>query len=89
MTCQWIPVPGGVAVVCSRGARPRARCEVCKVAEHTRLCDSPLRGPKAGKTCDKKLCDACAVPVGELDLCPPHARQQRLPCQTADVADVG
>jgi hypothetical protein len=39
------------------------------------LCDWKLRGREAGKTCDAKLCRACAVTVGEdKHLCPPHGR---------------
>jgi hypothetical protein len=75
-------VPGGVAVVCTRGRTSRARCEACKAREHTLLCDAQIWGAKAGKTCDRKLCAACAVKVGDLDLCPTHGRQQNLPCQT-------
>ncbi len=41
---------------------------------HTRFCDFPLRGRKAGRTCDAKLCDShatCAAPGKHH--CPPHA----------------
>jgi len=85
MTCQRIPLPGGFAVVCTR--RPRARCEVCKVREHTLLCDFALRGAKTGKTCDRKLCAGCAAKASGQDLCPAHARLGNLPCQTADTVD--
>ena len=33
--------------------------------EHSKLCDYPLRGARAGKTCDAKLCSAHATAVGE------------------------
>jgi hypothetical protein len=40
-----------------------------------KLCDYPLRGKRAGATCDRKLCERCAVHAGpDLDYCPPHAR---------------
>jgi hypothetical protein len=84
MPCQHTQVPGGFVVVCTRGRPSRARCQVCKAGEHTLLCDAPLRGAKTGKTCDRKLCDRCAVKVGDLDLCPAHGRLAHLPCQTAD-----
>lgn len=84
MPCERIPVAGGVAFACSRGpARPR--CSSCG-APSTKLCDYPLRGAKAGQTCDRQLCAACARrwtkdlaeqptdrPVaGGFDLCPAH-----------------
>ena len=87
MTCTRIHMGDGItAIVCTRGQR-RARCAVCKRAEATKLCDFPLSGRKAGKTCDRKLCDACAAvqPVAVLptpgstvddtiDYCPAHHR---------------
>lgn len=37
------------------------------------LCDFPLAGEKAGKTCDRPLCAACAKVVGaDLHYCPSH-----------------
>lgn len=75
MPCKTLDLGNGdFAIVCSRGRKPRARCEVCQDREHTLLCDFPLSGAKAGKTCSRKLCARCAAKVG--DLCPPHAKQQ-------------
>lgn len=75
MTCERFDLPGGgYAIVCSRGRKPRAKCSACNVRVHELLCDFPLSGKKAGKTCSRKLCSACAVKVGELDYCPPHAK---------------
>ena len=75
MPCKTIDLGNGdFAIVCSRGRKPRALCGVCKQREHTLLCDFELRGAKAGKTCSQKLCASCAVKVGKLDLCPPHAK---------------
>lgn len=60
------------AIVCVRGARPRAVCR-CGTSVYTRLCDH--REPGRKRTCDAKLCDRCAVSVGpNRDLCPAHAR---------------
>lgn len=60
------------AILCTRGARRRDLCE-CGAVEHTRLCDH--REPGRKRTCDAKLCDACAVSVGpDRDLCREHAR---------------
>lgn len=75
MTCTKIALPGGgVAIVCTRGQR-RKVCGTCKRGTATKLCDFPLKGSKAGKTCDAPLCDSCAVSGGpDIDHCPPHAR---------------
>lgn len=75
MTCTKIDLGGGdFAIACSRG-RQRALCDICKSRPHEVLCDYPLRGAKAGKTCDRKLCRSCAKHVGaNKDLCPPHAK---------------
>jgi hypothetical protein len=74
MICRRIDLPGGTAIVCSRGERPKL-CATCKRRPSTKLCDFKLTGRKAGKTCDAKLCDACAVSGGAgIDYCPPHAR---------------
>ncbi len=74
MTCELIRMPNGVvAFVCGRG--PRRKCSVCKRRPATLLCDFPLRGAKAGATCDRALCPSCAVAVGaDRDYCPAHAR---------------
>lgn len=75
MGCRTIDLGGGVTVIaCDRG-RKRAQCTACKEREHDVLCDFPLAGAKAGKTCDVRLCKRCAVHVGDdRDYCPPHAR---------------
>jgi hypothetical protein len=65
MKCEPITIAGGVGFMCSRGAR-RKTCSVCKVRKATKLCDFPLTGPKAGKTCDRDLCGTCAVNMGEV-----------------------
>ncbi|HZJ67654.1 MAG TPA: hypothetical protein VFD36_29325 [Kofleriaceae bacterium] len=42
------------------------------------LCDFPLRGKKAGRTCSKRICDKCKRTVGkDLDLCPIHDKYVR------------
>lgn len=75
MTCTPINLGNGVTgYTCSRRT-PRALCVICKWREHTLLCDYALHGAKAGATCSAKLCSACAVRLGALDLCPAHARR--------------
>lgn len=58
------------------GSRQRApQCGACKTATSTALCDHPLVGAKAGKTCDMPLCGRCRVQTGpDRDLCPAHAK---------------
>ena len=46
-------------------------CDVCG-GEATKLCDGP---GKKGKTCDAKICDDCALNMGEVDYCPDHYPQ--------------
>ncbi len=73
MPCNDVKLPnGGYAIVCTRGKRPII-CAVCK-RRGSKLCDFPLTGAKSGKTCDRPLCDRCAVSGGkEIDYCPTHA----------------
>lgn len=73
MPCE--PIHGGF--VCGR-RRSRKVCGVCKQQAAVKLCDFPLRGKKAGKTCDHPMCARCAVTVGAkgndtIDYCRPHA----------------
>ena len=74
MTCELVDLGDGrgVAIVCMRGRR-RAPCSHCGRHAATLLCDFPLKGKKAGRTCDRKLCPKCAVHLGEADYCPPHS----------------
>lgn len=85
MGCEHVPLPGGGhAIACSRGRRRRP-CSVCKTRPHTKLCDFPLKGKKAGKTCSAPLCDACSVRQGNdlsgdtIDFCPAHDRVAKAP----------
>jgi hypothetical protein len=76
MACRTIKLGAGVtAIVCG----PRGRRQWCSIpgchGECARLCDFPLLGKKAGKTCDAKVCRDHATSVGtDLDYCPAHAR---------------
>lgn len=78
MPCDPVKLPGGAwGLVCSRGRRS-APCLYCGRAS-SRLCDFKLTGEKAGKTCDKAMCDRCAYrPAGtEEDYCRAHAIAMR------------
>lgn len=78
MTCTITKIPGGFIATCTRGQPARAPCSTCKSQPHEKLCDFPLRGESAGRTCDAKLCANCAVNVGaDRDLCPAHARLEK------------
>lgn len=69
MVCRTIPNEGGFAIVCGP-RRPRRRCACGNWA--TKECDFPAPRRKS-KTCDKPLCDRCAVRVGpDKDECPGH-----------------
>lgn len=86
MACRSVAVPGGgVAIVCTRGERPR-RCAVCGAPGATLLCDGPPRTPKA-KTCDRPLCVRCAVRrAPDQDYCPEHAPPTAVPWRDQAVA---
>lgn len=72
MGCERIDFPGGMGFACSRGLN-RERCDTCGKPA-VALCDYPLAGTKAGKTCDRKMCGTCRVKAGEgKDYCRAHA----------------
>jgi hypothetical protein len=54
----------------------RSRAKPCKCGrKSTKLCDHPLTGKLAGKTCDAPLCDHCSTSAGpDRDLCPVHVK---------------
>lgn len=59
---------GGVATVCSRGRRARARCTCGRAAPL--LCDAPVG---EGRTCDAPICRRCALELApEVHRCPRH-----------------
>ncbi len=71
MPCNRFDLPGGgYAIICGR--RTQKRCSCGRPA--IKLCDYPLTGAKAGKTCDKPLCESCAVHrEPDTDYCRVHA----------------
>lgn len=85
MACEHVDLGDGTTmIVCRRGGRraPAKRCKCGKPA--SLLCDFPLKGRKAGKTCDRPLCSGCAerqrttADGDTVDFCPAHARQLNL-----------
>jgi len=59
-------------IICSRATFSKP-CKYCG-RPHEKLCDFPLTGDKAGKTCDFPMCRRCAYHVNpDSDYCRPHA----------------
>lgn len=86
MTCHVLRNSDGtfVGFVCTRGRRPRARACGCGRAAW-RLCDG--RGEGKRRTCDRPLCDGCALSVGgDLDYCAAHRTQAAEPLPGALIA---
>jgi hypothetical protein len=80
MPCNRYRMPGGVAIVCSRGQR-RSTCQTTGCTGTTvALCDFPLSGRKKGATCSRRMCARCRVsqPGEDVDYCRTHAAQGRL-----------
>lgn len=59
-------------------------CQACRKRGHTKLCDfatgsgivTSRNFSELTITCDKKLCDECAVNIWkECDICPDHAEE--------------
>ncbi len=71
--CHHVALPDGTQAIVRMSHR---KCAFCTRAS-TKQCDFPVlsaRGAQIG-TCDKHLCDHCAVHVGEdMDHCPEHPR---------------
>lgn len=67
MPCTPFQFAGGQGFVCTRGRRPRCACGEAASFQ----CDAPAKR-KSG-TCDKHLCQKCALTAGEdRHLCPEH-----------------
>jgi len=71
------PLPGG-GFACSPGRRG-SPCQEPGCRElHVALCDWPLTGPAAGKTCDRRMCSAHRHRVGKnRDYCSAHLAMSR------------
>ncbi len=74
MACKTLTLAGGaVAIVCSRGPRPKPCAHCDGTAAY--LCDWKLG---AGKRCDQPLCACHAQPVAKnKHLCPTHQAAYR------------
>lgn len=72
MPCQHVTLKDGTPAIACTGRRGRKRCSACKRTWATLECDFPTPARKSG-TCDKPLCQKCAVSKGDnLDFCPHH-----------------
>jgi hypothetical protein len=77
MTCKPFDLGNGITgIACSRGRKRAAPCgEPHCTRDHAYLCDYPVTRNGQRGTCDRKLCSAHAVVVGnDLHYCGPHAR---------------
>ena len=76
MSCTFVRTETGVMIICSRGRETPTTCAHCSHTA-TKLCDghAPLKfGVKEARTCDRPLCDKCAIHVHpNLDYCREHA----------------
>jgi hypothetical protein len=75
MPCVRIRMPGGTVAIACGVRRPRRKCQCGAWASLS--CDFPAPARKAG-TCDKPLCERCAIHVGaDLDNCPHHVDEAK------------
>lgn len=67
MTCAPFNIGTMRGIVCGRPHKRKSLCACGRLA--TLLCDFPV----GDETCDKPLCQVCAVKVGQnRDYCPKH-----------------
>jgi hypothetical protein len=75
MGCERIVIGNSYGWICSRGARRRTVCHICR-GDASLLCDFPIG--TQGRTCSRRLCRRCAVRRKEpgsaelVDYCPAH-----------------
>ena len=76
MTCELVELPGGGKAIICGPSGDYSKCACGRRA--TRLCDGPrMKRNRLNDTCDRPLCDECAVRVdADHDLCPKHAAQR-------------
>lgn len=71
MPCTHVTLPGGISAIV-RTSGPRLRCACGR--SPTLQCDAPTK--RRSGTCDRHLCERCAVEVGpDRHLCPAHAAE--------------
>lgn len=79
MSCRIITSGDVTIIACGRGRQERRRCDTpgCS-GRAVALCDWPLSGPKAGKTCSRAMCAQCRRPQEpEVDYCRTHHDQAK------------
>lgn len=98
MGCDPIYTHGNqrIGTICSRGGRkrkPYPPCSHCLKRPGPLECDGPPTAPRK-RTCDKNLCDVCAISIRarDLDFCPEHAQgllpEVGSPCAAAPTPSV-
>jgi hypothetical protein len=69
--CLRLNINGQGVMVCGVREKTLGPCRVCGSRPATRLCDFEI---SPGKTCDARMCDHCALRVGDdTDFCPKHS----------------
>ena len=71
--CVLVKLPGGGSALVRMSSRRPQRCWFCE-KRSALLCDFPVARDGRAATCDKPLCEKCAVKNGKLDFCPNHER---------------
>ncbi len=75
MSCETIKLPNGATAIVCGPRRPRKKCRFCGAAA-TLLCDfANTIDSSDPSTCDKPLCERCAMHEDNLDLCPDHPKR--------------
>jgi hypothetical protein len=80
MACKVVKLPNGMTALVKMAPQRKKFCECGRPC--TKLCDYVMshqsRRGVTERTCDKPMCDRCAVHVGpETDYCVPHAEIMR------------
>lgn len=78
MPCKPIGGPGWSGFVCTRGSSSQMKPCSCG-AQGEYLCGFPLRGKKAGQTCNRPICRIHAKLIkktaeGDIHYCPVHQK---------------
>lgn len=70
-------MPGGGRALVTVEQPAKRPCAFCGTWTHG-LCDFPLPGKSANRTCSKRVCDRCANEIAsDVHLCPVHAQFAR------------
>jgi predicted amidophosphoribosyltransferase len=74
MACAILRNEIGKAIGMICGVPRKHLCVFCRAEYSSKLCDFPVA---KGKSCDAKICDACATSISaDVDYCPRHRDQK-------------